>query len=324
MPLVAALFFMAGCLEKSSDVSNAIPEAQTKSAMLCPSGLQVDFDSDVSSSLFRVKGVLTPLGNGSFPYLLLNATLWGDGVERKSTKYLMIDVKSGGDHGFEIAKNMFIPKGNYSCKLEISGPTGTLACETRGCKVTGPWTELSSAPAEMQGEVQPSDAVFVKSNPPPEEISHSRGGSEVEDAAFKHESGAERSLSRAEEDVDQTEDHVSESSGSWSQGSQLQVPEKRNESPDRVGSSAKEVAGTQAEKKYDGIDADGNSDAEHSDANAGAKKVSEKFVGSSSSKKYHRPDCRYAQKIKPENRIYFSSEEEAQSQGYLPCKVCIP
>lgn len=58
----------------------------------------------------------------------------------------MIDVKSGGsDHGFEIAKNMLIPPGNYSCTLEISGSNGTLACETRGCRVTGPWTEPSSA-----------------------------------------------------------------------------------------------------------------------------------------------------------------------------------
>jgi methylphosphotriester-DNA--protein-cysteine methyltransferase len=47
-------------------------------------------------------------------------------------------------------------------------------------------------------------------------------------------------------------------------------------------------------------------------------------VGSKTSKKYHRPDCRYALKIKPENRIYFAGIEEAQKQGYIPCKTCSP
>ena len=45
-----------------------------------------------------------------------------------------------------------------------------------------------------------------------------------------------------------------------------------------------------------------------------------KFMGSITSKKYHRLDCRYALKIKPENRIYFQSIEDAKGQGYLPCK----
>jgi hypothetical protein len=49
-----------------------------------------------------------------------------------------------------------------------------------------------------------------------------------------------------------------------------------------------------------------------------------RFVGSITSKKYHRPDCRYALKIKPENLIYFRSEEDALGQGYLPCKICNP
>ena len=49
-----------------------------------------------------------------------------------------------------------------------------------------------------------------------------------------------------------------------------------------------------------------------------------RFVGSATSKKYHRPDCRYALKIKPENLIYFQSEEDAKEQGYLPCKSCNP
>lgn len=46
------------------------------------------------------------------------------------------------------------------------------------------------------------------------------------------------------------------------------------------------------------------------------------LVGSITSKKYHRPDCAYAMKIKPENKIYFANAEEAQRQGYQPCKAC--
>jgi hypothetical protein len=48
------------------------------------------------------------------------------------------------------------------------------------------------------------------------------------------------------------------------------------------------------------------------------------LVGSTSSNRYHRPDCRYAIKIKPENRVYFANAEEAERQGYLPCKTCNP
>ncbi len=48
------------------------------------------------------------------------------------------------------------------------------------------------------------------------------------------------------------------------------------------------------------------------------------LTGSSTSKKYHLPDCRYAAKIKPENKIDFQSPEDAKRQGYLPCKSCNP
>lgn len=48
------------------------------------------------------------------------------------------------------------------------------------------------------------------------------------------------------------------------------------------------------------------------------------YVGSVKSDKYHYPDCRWAQNIKPENEIWFSSTEEAEEQGYAPCKTCQP
>ncbi len=48
------------------------------------------------------------------------------------------------------------------------------------------------------------------------------------------------------------------------------------------------------------------------------------FWGSKNSNKYHYPDCKWAQKIKPSNLIKFDSPEEAQKAGYIPCKVCRP
>lgn len=47
------------------------------------------------------------------------------------------------------------------------------------------------------------------------------------------------------------------------------------------------------------------------------------FVGSKNSDKYHLPTCQFAKRIKPENVICFSSEDEAKSKGYTPCSSCI-
>lgn len=55
-----------------------------------------------------------------------------------------------------------------------------------------------------------------------------------------------------------------------------------------------------------------------------APEQTQQFVGSINSDKYHYPDCRWAQKIKPGNEVWFSSSEEARKAGYKPCKVCGP
>jgi methylphosphotriester-DNA--protein-cysteine methyltransferase len=49
-----------------------------------------------------------------------------------------------------------------------------------------------------------------------------------------------------------------------------------------------------------------------------------KYVGSKKSDKYHYPSCKWAQKIKPENLVTFTSAQEAIKAGYVPCKVCRP
>jgi methylphosphotriester-DNA--protein-cysteine methyltransferase len=52
--------------------------------------------------------------------------------------------------------------------------------------------------------------------------------------------------------------------------------------------------------------------------------VAAEFWGSRNSNKYHYPTCQWAQRIKPENLVKFSSPEEAAKAGYIPCKVCRP
>lgn len=52
--------------------------------------------------------------------------------------------------------------------------------------------------------------------------------------------------------------------------------------------------------------------------------TSGKYVASKESDKYHYPWCRWAEQIKPENRIYFQTKEEAEAAGYKPCGVCNP
>jgi len=49
-----------------------------------------------------------------------------------------------------------------------------------------------------------------------------------------------------------------------------------------------------------------------------------KYVASKKSKVFHIPDCKWAQKIKPENLVGFKSREEAVESGRRPCKSCRP
>jgi methylphosphotriester-DNA--protein-cysteine methyltransferase len=49
-----------------------------------------------------------------------------------------------------------------------------------------------------------------------------------------------------------------------------------------------------------------------------------KYIGNVKTKKYHRLTCKSAKKIKPKNCINFKSKEEAEKQGYVPCKICKP
>lgn len=48
------------------------------------------------------------------------------------------------------------------------------------------------------------------------------------------------------------------------------------------------------------------------------------YIGNRNTKKFHRLNCRWVEKIAPGNRVPFGSREEAVQAGYEPCKVCNP
>ncbi len=48
------------------------------------------------------------------------------------------------------------------------------------------------------------------------------------------------------------------------------------------------------------------------------------WVGSRRSHRFHRPECPYAGRIHPENRVRFETRRSAFWEGYSPCSGCLP
>ncbi len=260
---VLALFCATGCLEQSPKTL-VTPLVSVDQPENLP--LQMDFDSELQSNLFCVRGNIMLPGNYSLAYLLLNATLCQGSIVQFSTKYLLMDLKPEEDHSFEIAKNVKIPAGEYDCILEAKGPQGLLAIERR--KVS------------LQFEQKPVFDTF----PWPVDLDLDSKVSRQEDGQVRAEEGS---------------------------AVHNEISEKASE---------KEDSGVLTDKEKELAGNSGSSQA----SSTLSQEVEGKFMGSITSKKYHRLDCRYALKIKPENCIYFQSNEDAEGQGYLPCKVCNP
>jgi len=273
-----------------------------------PLRLQVDFDADVSSNLFRVRGSLMFAGNSSYPYLLLNATLLQGNKAIQSTKFLFIQTRPGDDLSFEISKNMKIPRGRYNCTLEVVGPGGLLECETRECGLAEPWEEAAH-PASSP----PSERLVTKTA----EQLYQEFVSQQEDA-----SGGEIAVDRKDGTKNEKSASVRTDDGT------------DDRTDDRTDGDISSISSEDAVMEENSLDVKADPDLDNGSLEQSGSKsnltssISAKqdglFVGSATSKKYHRPDCRYALKIKPENRIYFDSVEDARSQGYLPCKTCNP
>ena len=48
----------------------------------------------------------------------------------------------------------------------------------------------------------------------------------------------------------------------------------------------------------------------------------DQYVANHNSILFHHPECAWAKRIKPENRVVFQSVEDAASKQYVPCKTC--
>lgn len=48
------------------------------------------------------------------------------------------------------------------------------------------------------------------------------------------------------------------------------------------------------------------------------------YMGNRRSRRFHRPQCAYGQRIAPHNRIIFKSKCQAFKAGYSPCRKCLP
>lgn len=75
-------------------------------------------------------------------------------------------------------------------------------------------------------------------------------------------------------------------------------------------------------------DSSGTSTSSSSSSGSGGSSynsgTSDSYVGNSETGKFHAPGCGDVNKMKPSNKVYFSSRGEAVSCGYSPCGHCSP
>ncbi len=354
-PLILVLSSITGCIELGSQSLHVSSPGGVAGQSEAWSGqLKMEIDPNLDIDLFSLRGNVVLTGNGTLPYLLLNATLRQGKASISSTKYLLMRLETNRDYGFEIAKNIELIPGDYTCTLEASGPGGILASENRRCSLAENQEDLISKRISSGELISISDARALYAGSSLDRYESNEDEEEPEDDTGR-ESKKERKIERAEG----TKARALISSGE-ELTTKLQAPEEA-EQGDSKESMAEISAEGEASRSEDenegndqvadeldpsggsGEDGDGAGDPELFDGSAGAdaseasvsrvgvmdesegKEESKgNFVGSSTSKKYHLPDCRYALKIKQENKVYFQSAKEAKSQGYLPCKSCHP
>ena len=348
---ILVLLSMTGCIEMGSKpVQTSTLSGADQYSGGWSGQLRMDIDPELRSDLFSLRGDAVLAGNGTLPYLLLNATLLQGKASVVSTKYLLMKLEPNRDYSFEIAKNTKLLPGEYICTLEASGPGGTLASESRRCSLEMDQEDLISSKISS-GELIPASSVRAlyagrtlygyESNERSHQVESLSGEEEAERETKK---GAEKE-SESEENREHAEGiQASSPTSPEDPFPALQPLEDNEKQEDLRGSediSAKgEGIRSEAENQSNDRSSDegaglnaGSGEPEATISAAASLKIppeepggepEARFVGSSTSKKYHLPDCRYALKIKPENRIDFQSAEEAKSQGYLPCKSCHP
>ena len=354
-PLILVLSSITGCIELGSQPQHASSAGGAAQQSEAWSGqLKMEIDPNLDIDLFSLRGNVVLTGNGTLPYLLLNATLRQGKASISSTKYLLMRLETNRDYSFEIAKNLKLIPGNYTCTLEASGPGGILASENRRCSLAEDQEDLISKRISSGELISISDARALyagrslyryESNEDEEEPEEDAGREgEKERKIERVESTKARALISSGEGLttklqapeEAEQEDSKESKAEISAEGEASRSEDENEGDDRVadeidasGGSGEDAEGAGDPELFDG--SAGADDGEASVSSVGVMDESEgkeeskgNFVGSSTSKKYHLPDCRYALKIKPENKVYFQSAKEAKSQGYLPCKSCHP
>lgn len=319
-PLILVLSSMTGCIEgvpqslHASSMNGADLQSKEWSGQL-----RMEIDPELDSDLFSLRGNAILTGNGTLPYLLLNATLRQGAAYVVSTKYLMMNLAPNMDYSFEIARNSRLLPGEYICTLEASGPSGSLASESRMCSLAEDQQSSPSSVISPKGYISLSDAQALFTG----RGLYERTGQMESTSRVEREHEKESEIEAEEEGEIKAQEHEKEmyagepEAKERAEGEEEQREDKNNylnrsvENGDEIKAS---TAGDQAAGSIAANAAHERPDEEHGEV----------LVASSTSKKYHLPDCRYALKIKPENRISFQSAEEAKSQGYLPCKSCHP
>ena len=265
------------------------------------SRLEMDYDVELSRDLFRLQGDLLFPGAADLGYILLNASLRKEKSPVLSTKYLLMQIEPDHEYGFEICKSCRIESGDYDCILRAEAPQGLIAEEVR---------KVSLVESRDRPEVwsQAEEAAFWQM------IEEYERAEDVEREMEEEDGGDEYASKEDERDEDvgkedeRDENGIEDNGGGGYELNANDVGKESLQEPSHSESSSIAL--------FLGYPARGDEDEISSHEAI--------LVASKSSKKYHRPDCRFAQKIKPENLISFSSFEDARREGYLPCKVCNP
>ncbi|MEX0917025.1 MAG: hypothetical protein WDZ90_00655 [Candidatus Paceibacterota bacterium] len=74
--------------------------------------------------------------------------------------------------------------------------------------------------------------------------------------------------------------------------------------------------------EYGGQEATATLSSDASDDGTAEARSEGEFVGSTGGTKYHFPWCGGAQRIKEENKIFFTSKDDARKRGYTPAANC--
>ena len=272
--------------------------------------LELDFKPKVSRTLFSLTGDLVLWGNTTLPYLMLNATLLGRGLRVGKARYMLIQVEPGKKYTFDISQNQRVTQGEYDCILEASGPSGSLFSEKRRCLTVDEPAEQSvldrNPDAEEKSRRDVSESSKMVSS---EYLVQSQNGNIEENRVYEGNPAA-KSPERAS-GISDSADRVMAPIQTKSESVSGEDAAGQEEQIDRVSKNASVETNRISKSNRGAVD-----------NNKGEAAVGEVFVGSSGSNKYHRPECRFVDKIK--NKIYFKSAVDARKNGKVPCKTCNP